>query len=360
MPRIVVLVGTRKGVFLLESDGARALELRGPVLRGLARSTTRSTIRPPARSTPPPRASGTARRSGGAPTSARRGSCRARASRYADDGLRLSKVSGLAAAHGRVLAGGEAAGIFESRDGGATWSLLTTLDGQPGRERLERSRRTSRRATSACRRSCPHPDEPDRFWVVVQGFGVFETTDGGASWTPRNRGLRAEWPREDREVGFCVHKLVMAPATASACTSRTTAACTAATTAGRSWTEITEGLPTDFGFAAAAHPHDRDMLLRDPARSGPRALHAGGPRRGLAHPRRRLELAAPRRAACRSATRTSACCARAWRSTRSTSPASTSARARARSSRAPTRATAGARSRATCPAIASVEVAVVG
>ena len=70
---------------------------------------------------------------------------------------------------------------------------------------------TSRPAISACPAILPHPDEPSRFWVVVQGFGIFETTDDGATWTPRNRGLRADWPLEDPEVGYCVHKLVMSP-----------------------------------------------------------------------------------------------------------------------------------------------------
>ena len=52
---------------------------------------------------------------------------------YGDGELKLSKVSGLTPAHGRLLAGAEAAGVFESRDGGRTWALLSTLDGQPGR-----------------------------------------------------------------------------------------------------------------------------------------------------------------------------------------------------------------------------------
>ena len=53
---------------------------------------------------------------------------------YGDGDLKLSKISGLTVAHGRLLAGAEASGIFESRDGGVTWSLLSTLDGQPGRD----------------------------------------------------------------------------------------------------------------------------------------------------------------------------------------------------------------------------------
>ena len=57
----------------------------------------------------------------------------------------------------------------------------------------------------------PHPTDAERFWVVVQGFGIFETGDGGGSWQPRNHGLRADWPLEDPEIGYCVHKLVMSP-----------------------------------------------------------------------------------------------------------------------------------------------------
>ena len=68
------------------------------------------------------------------------------------------------------------------------------------------TRRSSRPAISGCRRSCRTPTTPARFWAIVQGIGMFETTDNGASWTPRNRGLRADWPLET-------------PRSATACTS---------------------------------------------------------------------------------------------------------------------------------------------
>ena len=126
--------------------------------------------------------------------------------------------------------------------------------------------------------------------------------------------------------------------TASACTSRTTAACTGATTPAQSWVEITEGLPTEFGFAAAAHPHDRDTFYVIPLDPGHgrcmpdghaavwRTRDAGST---LAAARRRPAAArrAPRRAARGHGDRRA-----------TTSPASTSARAPARCSRAPTRA----------------------
>ena len=82
------------------------------------------------------------------------------------------------------------------------------------------------------------------------------------------QGPAADWPLENPEVGYCVHKLVMSPRHASASTSRTTSGCTEATTPGQSWTEITEGLPTEFGFAAAAHPHDRDTFYVIPLDPG--------------------------------------------------------------------------------------------
>ena len=194
---------------------------------------------------------------------------------------------------------------------------------------------------------------------MIQGYGIFETTDDGASWTPRNRGLRADWPLENPEVGYCVHKLVMSPVDQTGCTSRTTSACTAATTRGQSWTEITEGLPSEFGFAAAAHPHDRESFYVIPLDPGHGRCMPDGRAAVWRTSDARLDLAAARAAACPSATPTSACCARGWRSTRSTFPASTSARARARCSRAPTRARAGDEIAGYLPAISSVDVAVL-
>ena len=127
----------------------------------------------------------------------------------------------------------------------------------------------------------PRPDGDDPFhsWTIVQGIGAFETSDGGTpGWTPRNRGLRADWPRPHEEVGFCVHRLVRSPRRPrTGCTSRTTWACTAATTPANSWTEITDGLPSEFGFAAAAHPHDRDTFYVIPLDPGHARCHARGP-----------------------------------------------------------------------------------
>jgi photosystem II stability/assembly factor-like uncharacterized protein len=186
---------------------------------------------------------------------------------YADGGQKLSKISGLAAAHGRLLAGAESAGVFESRDGGVTWTLLSMLDGQPGRTGWN-DPANQPPGHLGLPGILPHPDDPSRVFVVVQGIGIFETADGGASWTPRNSGLRADWPREEPEVGFCVHKLVMSPADHDRLYQQNHCGMHRSDDGGRSWVEITEGLPSDFGFAAAAHPHDRESFYVIPLDPG--------------------------------------------------------------------------------------------
>ena len=114
----------------------------------------------------------------------------------------------------------------------------------------------------------PHPDGPDRYMIIVQGFGIFETTDGGGSWEPRNSGLRAEWPLEDERVGYCVHKLVMSPVDHDRFYQQNHCGMHRSDDGGRTWTEVTDGLPTDFGFVAAAHPHDRESFYVIPLDPG--------------------------------------------------------------------------------------------
>ena len=185
---------------------------------------------------------------------------------YENGDLKLSKVSSVAAAHGRLLVGAEAAGLFESRDGGQTFSLLTTLDGLPGRDKWNNpdNQPPGHLGLSAI---LPHPEDPNRLWVIVQGHSIFETTDGGETWTPRNRGLRADWPLENPEVGYCVHKLVLAP-DRERMYQQNHVGMHRSDDAGKSWVEISEGLPTEFGFAAAAHPHDRDTFYVIPLDPG--------------------------------------------------------------------------------------------
>src|SRR5579884_891574 len=254
MPKTLLTVATRKGAFLLESDDRRSWTLRGPYCEGwpvyhaIYDRTTGDIY--------------------AAAASEWHGSSVWRSSdlgetweqsseglTYGDeDGRKISKVSTLARAGDRLLVGVEAPGIFESRDNGKSWSLLSTLSGQHGSESW---------------------DDPANQPPGHLGISGFVTEDGGSSWTPRNRGLRRDWPAEYDDVGFCVHKLVRS-ADPRRMYQQNHVGMHSSDDAGQSWNEITEGLPGDFGFAAAAHPHDRDTFYVIPVDGGHgRTMHDG-------------------------------------------------------------------------------------
>ena len=267
MTRTLLLIGTRKGCFLLESEDRRDWRLRGPYCEGW-----------PVYHAVFDRASGSIYAAaasewhGSAVWRSRDlGETWALSSEglgYDDDGGRkLSKVSTLALTGDRLLVGVEAPGIFESRDGGETFSLLSTLAGQPGSEGWDDPANQPPGHLGISGFVTDGADT-DRFWAIVQGIGTFETADGGTTWTPRNRGLRADWPRPHEEVGFCVHRLVRSPADGDRWYQQNHCGMHRSDDGGHSWTEITEGLPCDFGFAAATHPHDRDTFYVIPLDPG--------------------------------------------------------------------------------------------
>jgi photosystem II stability/assembly factor-like uncharacterized protein len=268
MPKTLLLVGTRKGLFALESDDRRDWSVRGPFCESWP------VYQAPLR----PRVGDDLRRRG--ERVARLGDLAKRdlgetwehsseGLGYGEDGdggLKLSKVSHVMPAHGRLLVGAESAGLFESTDGGKTFSLVSTLEGQEGREAWNdpAQQPPGHLGLSAI---IPHPDEADRFWIIVQGYSLFETTDRGKTWTPRNKGLRRDWPADYEEIGFCVHK-VAPTSDFERFYQQNHVGMHRSDDAGKTWTEITEGLPTDFGFAAAAHPHDRDSFYVIPLDRG--------------------------------------------------------------------------------------------
>src|SRR5215468_3748028 len=132
MPKTMLTVATRKGAFILESDDRRDWTLRGPYCEGwpvyhaIYDRTTGEIY-----------AAAASEWHGAAVwRSSDLGETWEHSSEglsLGEEGLKLSKISGITAAHGRLLVGGEAAGIFESRDGGRSFSLLTTLEGHPAR-----------------------------------------------------------------------------------------------------------------------------------------------------------------------------------------------------------------------------------
>jgi photosystem II stability/assembly factor-like uncharacterized protein len=266
--RTMLLIGTRKGLFVLESDADRRdWSMRGPYCEGwpvfhAVHDAGTGAIYAAAASEWHGSAVWRSNDLGETWTHSSEGIA------YEVDGERkISKVSSLAAAHGRVLVGVEAPGIFSSDDGGETWSLLSTLAGQPGSEAWDDPANQPPGHLGLSSLTFDGED-PSRFWAIVQGIGAYETTDDGSTWTPRNRGLRAEWPRPHEEVGFCVHRLVRSPVDGDRWYQQNHCGMHRSDDGGHNWTEITEGLPCDFGFAAAAHPHDRDTFYVIPLDPG--------------------------------------------------------------------------------------------
>jgi photosystem II stability/assembly factor-like uncharacterized protein len=267
MAKTLLLIGTRKGAFFLESDDRQKWTLRGPFCENwpvyhVIHEPKSGAVYAAAASEWHGQAVWRSPDLGETWTHSSEG-----LTFEADSGKKLSKVSTLAAKDGRILVGVENPGIFESRDEGQTWSLLSTLQGQPGSEIWDNPENQPPGHLGISALTFDRTDT-DRFWAIVQGIGLFETADYGKSWTPRNRGLRADWPREHEEVGFCVHKFVRSPIDENRMYQQNHVGMHRSDDGGHSWTEITEGLPSEFGFAAATHPHDRDTFYVIPLDQG--------------------------------------------------------------------------------------------
>ena len=103
----------------------------------------------------------------------------------------------------------------------------------------------------------PHPTDHDRLWVGISSVGVFETHDGGASWATRNTGVRADfYPGPPPEFGQCVHKFTLAAGEPEHLYQQNHCGMYRSLDGGATWQEITGSLPSDFGFVMAAHPRD--------------------------------------------------------------------------------------------------------
>jgi photosystem II stability/assembly factor-like uncharacterized protein len=274
MSKTLLTVATRKGTFLFESEDRKDWTMSGPFCEGwpvyhaIYDATSDSIY-----------AAAASEWHGSAIFRSRdRGSSWELSSEgltYGDeDGRKISKVSTLARAGDRLLVGVEAPGIFESKDNGETWSLLSTLSGQHGSEAWDdpANQPPGHLGISGF---VSDADDADNFFAIVQGVGAFQTEDGGSSWTPRNKGLRRDWPADYEDVGFCVHKLVRS-SKPERMYQQNHVGMHRSDDGGLSWNEITEGLPGDFGFAAAVHPHDPETFYVIPVDGGHgRTMHDG-------------------------------------------------------------------------------------
>jgi photosystem II stability/assembly factor-like uncharacterized protein len=164
---------------------------------------------------------------------------------------------------GLMWAGVEPSALFESRDGGETW---TAVDGLLKHE--HRPKWTPGAGGMCLHTIVPDPENRDRMLVAMSTGGVYRTEDGGKSWRARNEGVRAEFlPNKYPEFGQCVHKVVHHPGRPGRLFLQNHWGLYRSDDWGDSWTDVANGVPSDFGFAMQAHPHDPDTVYIVPMQS---------------------------------------------------------------------------------------------
>lgn len=255
--KVLLLLGTRKGVFLVESDAARRdWTLRGPFCDAWP---INHVIGDPA--------TGAIYAGGGnawfGPAVWKTTDFGASWT-HSSEGMKyepgeepIKSVWSLAANNGALYAGVEPAGLFRSADGGVSWTEIAGLRAHPSRPQW-----TPGGAGLILHSLLPHPQDEQQLWVGISAVGVFHTADGGANWTPRNRGTRNDYmPDKYPEFGQCVHCLVMAAGIPDRLYQQNHCGMYRSEDGGREWRSIESGLPSSFGFPAAAHPRDPDTLF---------------------------------------------------------------------------------------------------
>jgi photosystem II stability/assembly factor-like uncharacterized protein len=255
--KVLLLTGTKKGAFIFESDDERSSwQLRGPycetwpINHVIGDAETRTIYA----------GGGNAWFGPAVWKSADLGGTWSHSSEglgYSQGETPVSSVWSLAQGNGRLYAGVEPAGLFQSEDGGQSWSHVRGLRDHPSRPQWQPGG-----AGLILHSIVPHPQRP-AIWVAISSVGVFYSDDGGATWEPRNRGTRNDYLPDDQkypEFGQCVHSLVMAPEEPSRLYQQNHCGMYRSDNGGKEWRSIEAGLPSKFGFPAAVHPRDPETL----------------------------------------------------------------------------------------------------
>ncbi|SHL73447.1 WD40/YVTN/BNR-like repeat-containing protein [Roseibium suaedae] len=175
----------------------------------------------------------------------------------------FSQVWSLCHSHGTLYAGTKPARLLKSLDGGATFETVEALTDHPSAKDWNPGG-----AGLVLHTIVPDPGNSKKLWIGISAAGVFATEDGGQSFERRNRLSNASacsghghpaGPR-DGELGHCVHNMMRAPGSSDLLYQQNHHGVWRSGDGGRSWEDITQGLPSHFGFPVRVHPRDPDTL----------------------------------------------------------------------------------------------------
>jgi photosystem II stability/assembly factor-like uncharacterized protein len=279
MSRVRVLVGTRKGAFILESDGKRRKwDISGPHFAGWEIYHMKGSAANPDRI-----------------YASQSSSWSGQVMQRSDDGGKTWEVvdnkfvyEGETGTHqwydgtphpwefkrvwrlepsltdpDVVLAGVEDAALFRSADGGKSWQELTGLRGHGSGSRWQPG------AGGMCLHTIlQDPCDPARIFIAISAAGAFRTNDGGKSWTPINKGLVSQYiPDPTAEVGHCVHRIALHESRPNTLFMQKHWDVMRSDDGGDNWREVSGNLPTDFGFVIDVHAHEPETIYVVPIKS---------------------------------------------------------------------------------------------
>ena len=272
MSHVRVLVGTKKGAFILSSDGKRSRwKVDGPHFAGWEIYHIKGSPADPSRIYASQSTSWFGQMIQRSDDGGR--SWQAVGNTFAYDGIagthqwydgtphpwEFKRVWHLEPSHSdpdTVFAGAEDAALFKTADGGKTWSELSGL----------RKHGSGPRWQPGAGGMCLHtilldPVNRDRIFIAISAAGCFRSDDGGGTWKPINRGLRSEFmPDPVAEVGHCVHRIAMHPSRPQVLFMQKHWDVMRSDDAGDSWREVSGNLPSDFGFPIDVHAHEPDTV----------------------------------------------------------------------------------------------------
>ncbi|HTL28618.1 MAG TPA: hypothetical protein VL282_05345 [Tepidisphaeraceae bacterium] len=161
-----------------------------------------------------------------------------------------------------VYAGVEDAAIFKSTDGGTTWKEL------PGLRHQQASKWAPGAGGMGLHTILLDPTNPNRIYIAISSAGCFRTEDGGQTWKVITKGLHSEYiPNPTAEIGHCVHRIALHPARPNTLFMQKHWDVMRTDDAGDNWREISGNLPTDFGFPIDVHAHEPETIYVVPIKS---------------------------------------------------------------------------------------------